>query len=114
MRSARVGATTAVILGLAGGPALASAIRETPIPTPKSLPAAIVAGLDGALWFTEEDGNKIGRITTAGTITEFALPIADIPTLMTVPEGSRPVQTARCGSPRPTARESGASRPPCA
>ena len=26
---------------------------------------------DGNLWFTEEDGNKIGRITPAGTIAEF-------------------------------------------
>ena len=28
----------------------------------------------GSLWFTERFGNKIGRITTAGVITEFAVP----------------------------------------
>ena len=37
-------------------------------------PPGITAGPDGALWFTELDGNKIGRITTAGTITEFTIP----------------------------------------
>jgi virginiamycin B lyase len=33
-----------------------------------------MAGSDGALWFTEADGNSIGRITTSGTIAEFPLP----------------------------------------
>jgi hypothetical protein len=33
-------------------------------------------GPDGALWFTEATGNQIGRITVAGTITEFPLPTA--------------------------------------
>ena len=36
----------------------------------------ITAGPDGALWFTEYWGNKIGRITTAGVITEFPVPTA--------------------------------------
>ena len=31
---------------------------------------------DGALWFTEVDGNKIGRITTAGVISEYPVPTA--------------------------------------
>ncbi len=34
----------------------------------------ITAGPDGALWFTEESGNRIGRITTAGVITEWSIP----------------------------------------
>src|ERR1700743_2564700 len=34
----------------------------------------IVAGPDGALWFVEYLGNKIGRITTTGAITEFPVP----------------------------------------
>jgi streptogramin lyase len=29
------------------------------------------------LWFTEASGNQIGRITTTGTITEFAIPTAN-------------------------------------
>src|SRR5207244_2869658 len=31
---------------------------------------------DGSLWFTENTGNRIGRITTAGAITEQPLPFA--------------------------------------
>jgi streptogramin lyase len=38
-------------------------------------PQAITAGPDGNLWFTEQQGNAIGRITPAGQITEFPLPI---------------------------------------
>ncbi len=37
-------------------------------------PDAIATGPDGALWFTEETSNKIGRITPSGSITEFSLP----------------------------------------
>jgi streptogramin lyase len=37
-------------------------------------PAGIAAGPDGALWFTIPYGNKIGRITTAGAVTEYSLP----------------------------------------
>jgi virginiamycin B lyase len=46
-------------------------ITEFPIPTAGSYPSLIVAGPDGNLWFTELHGNKIGRITTSGVITEF-------------------------------------------
>jgi len=50
---------------------------EYAIPTSKSQPYGIVAGPDGALWFTENQGNKIGRITTAGEIIEYGVPTAD-------------------------------------
>jgi virginiamycin B lyase len=40
------------------------------------MPEEITLGPDGALWFTEQAGNKIGRITTSGTFTEFAIPTA--------------------------------------
>jgi virginiamycin B lyase len=59
-------------------------ITEFPIPTPESYPycssggecgpISIAAGADGALWFTENTKNKIGRITTSGEITEFPIP----------------------------------------
>jgi len=49
-------------------------IKEFPIPTSGSSPFGITAGPDGNLWFTENTGNKIGRITTSGVITEFAVP----------------------------------------
>ena len=40
-------------------------------------PGGIAAGPDGNLWFTEGNGNQIGRITTAGVITEFPIPTAN-------------------------------------
>jgi streptogramin lyase len=33
----------------------------------------IAAGSDGNLWFTEYFGNRIGRITTSGVLTEFSI-----------------------------------------
>ena len=58
-----------------GWPSSASAqITQFPIPTPGSQPNGITAGPDGALWFTETAGSKIGRITTTGAITEFPVP----------------------------------------
>jgi virginiamycin B lyase len=47
---------------------------EFPIPTINSFPFGITTGPDGALWFTESNSNKVGRITTAGVITEFPIP----------------------------------------
>jgi streptogramin lyase len=47
-------------------------ITEFTIPTSGSAPYGITSGPDGNLWFTEENGHKIGRITTGGTITEFS------------------------------------------
>jgi hypothetical protein len=37
-----------------------------------SEPQAIVAGPDGALWFTDRTVKGIGRITTAGVVTKFS------------------------------------------
>ena len=52
-----------------------SAFTAYPVPTPNSGPFDMTVGADGNVWFTEVDGgNKIGRITPAGTITEFPLP----------------------------------------
>jgi YD repeat-containing protein len=39
--------------------------------------SAITRGPDGNLWFTENNANRIGRITPAGQITEFDLPNAN-------------------------------------
>jgi streptogramin lyase len=47
-----------------------------PPPEEKNL-EEITAGPDGNLWFTEVDGNRIGKITPSGVITEFPLPHAD-------------------------------------
>jgi len=42
-----------------------------PVP---STATGITTGPDGNLWFTMFYGNKIGRMTTAGVVTSFALP----------------------------------------
>lgn len=55
----------------------AQTITEFPLP-PGSNPSGIAAGPDGNLWFTEFSVNpKVGRITTAGSITEFPTPRPD-------------------------------------
>lgn len=51
-----------------------AAFHDFALPTANSKPFDITLGHDGALWFTEFDGNKIGRITTAGVITEYTVP----------------------------------------
>src|SRR5215470_3620690 len=72
----------AVALGWPAG-AVAQGITEFSIPTTvTSDPFSVTAGSDGALWFTERFANKIGRIDTAGNITEFA-----VPTVSSFPQG---------------------------
>jgi len=67
--------------------ALAQSFIEFPTPTANSNPPGITTGPDGALWFTEY--NNIGRITTAGVITEFPLSPPDGPLgITTGPDGA--------------------------
>lgn len=58
---------------------------EFALPNPNAQPWGITTGPDGALWFTEAScvrgsgsrciaGNKIGRITITGMVTEFPIP----------------------------------------
>jgi streptogramin lyase len=62
-----------VLLVASARTAAAQTITEFPIPI---VADSIVAGPDGALWFTAiESGDKLGRITTAGTVTEFLIPV---------------------------------------
>jgi virginiamycin B lyase len=70
-------AAAAFSLALTGiGPAMAQSITEFGVPTAKSGPAGIATGPDGALWFVEASGNKIGRITTTGSFSETAIQTA--------------------------------------
>jgi hypothetical protein len=43
-------------------------------------------GPDGALWFAEQYGNKIGRVTTAGAFTEY--PLRRLPNRALLPRGA--------------------------
>jgi sugar lactone lactonase YvrE len=54
--------------------AASQTITEFPLPVAASEPELIIVGPDGAMWFTETSGNKIGRITVSGQITEFPVP----------------------------------------
>jgi len=58
--------TCICLLSLSSATALANVgtFHEFPVPTASSQPAGITAGPDGNLWFAEQNGNKIGRITT--------------------------------------------------
>ena len=59
-------------------------MTEFPLPTAEgnrmgapdmgAVPRGIVAGPDGAMWFTESGADQIGRITADGTINEYPLP----------------------------------------
>src|SRR5215469_7060253 len=44
-----------------------------PVPTPHSWPLGITAGPDGAIWFTERLADKVARMSTDGTFTEWDL-----------------------------------------
>jgi len=57
-----------------GAFAQAPSITEYSVPTSGSSPECITSGPDGALWFTEYFGNKIGRITTEGVVSEYSVP----------------------------------------
>ena len=52
----------------------APAVTVVDLPTGGSKPSHIVAGPDGALWFTELASHKLGRITTTGQVSEIAVP----------------------------------------
>lgn len=75
---AAIGLVAAVLVALLL-PASASAIDEFPVPGGGD-PGGITAGPDGALWFVEEGSSEIGRITTAGVVTnEFPVSTAPGP-----------------------------------
>ena len=52
------------------------------------LPEHITAGGDGALWVVEAYAARLGRITTAGAITEVALPAGDYHDVAAGPDGN--------------------------
>jgi streptogramin lyase len=66
-------------------PAFASTDFVAP-PGRSSNPYSIVVGPDKNLWFTETGGEKIGRLTTSGVITQF--PIAGAVQLVGIASGS--------------------------
>lgn len=55
-----------------------------------SAPFGITTGSDGALWFTEDLANKIGRVTTDGTFKEYGglSPSAQVVIITSGPDGN--------------------------
>jgi streptogramin lyase len=47
-------------------------IRQFPLPSGANS-FGLTAGPDGNVWFTDSTGNKVGRITPAGAVTEFPI-----------------------------------------
>lgn len=60
----------------ASGMPLGSFETYKPVPIAGSAPWGIAADPNGAMWFTEFHGEKIGRITMDGSISEYAVPTA--------------------------------------
>jgi len=67
LRAAGVG----TVLALLAGALQAQTIDVYPTPSQPSFPFGITVGPDGNVWFIETQWGAIGRITPAGTITEF-------------------------------------------
>jgi len=77
-RAAKAVHLPALLLGLTVGMPAGTHINNTQYPLPNYVtPVGITNGPDGALWFTEYEGNSIGRITTSGAITTFPIPTED-------------------------------------
>ncbi|MBV8749948.1 MAG: hypothetical protein JO103_09560, partial [Candidatus Eremiobacteraeota bacterium] len=74
------GPTATVTASATGVASVSTAFTPTPtlyqfsIPTASNKPRYIAAGSDGNMWFTEQPGNAIARITPAGVVTEFPVP----------------------------------------
>ena len=120
-RAATVGlAVLAAVAGAALVPVASSATANAAAPvvtlyprTGIDQPASITTGPDGALWFTNPGNESIGRITTAGVISNYSGPGIDPTNFAKQPSGraptrvSRPDLTERCGSPIGTTRSGG-------
>ena len=73
-------ALPALLVFLAAAPVgdLQANIKEYDVPTPKSRPHDPAVAPDGALWYTGQQANKLGRLDPAtGRIKEYPLPVAN-------------------------------------
>jgi virginiamycin B lyase len=75
-----MGRTAAIVVAVVAAVLVASASARAATVQLFNVPSAdsglhhIVAGPDGALWFTERKAGNVGRITTAGQISEYPIP----------------------------------------
>ena len=65
---------TLVAAAVAAAPASAQPrIKRFPLPTQDGRPLGLTVGPDGNVWFVENLGNKVGRITRSGHVRSNAL-----------------------------------------
>jgi streptogramin lyase len=57
-------------------PAAGSKIVEYALPTAGSSPEGVTVTANGVAWFTESNGNQIGKVTAAGQFAEYPIPPA--------------------------------------
>lgn len=74
-----LGGLTAIIAVLAGTavanvPPAAAGVTAFAVPTSAAGLGRIATAPNGDMWFVEADVNKVGKITTAGVVTEYSLP----------------------------------------
>ena len=77
--------------GSGGSPHQGQSPSTRPGSPPEAFPWASPAGPDGNLWFTEFGGDRIGRITPSGTVTEYSAGItagSDPNDITTGPDGN--------------------------
>jgi virginiamycin B lyase len=65
------GAAVSAVITVTFDASICGVFTTYPLPSPSSFPVGITVGSDGAMWFAEEVGNRIGRITTSGAMTEY-------------------------------------------
>jgi virginiamycin B lyase len=82
-------------------PTLAGKARKVTLYSGMDWPWSIATGPDGALWFSNEGNNSIGRIITTGTVTNYRDSSINSPTAIAA--GPEP----RRGSPTPSVTRSG-------
>src|SRR5262249_35684833 len=80
------------LVGITGGVAAGDLVANgTGVSTDFSVsgrPQGIAASPDGSLWFTEPNINRIGRITTAGVVTEFPTVVGTSYGIVAGPDGN--------------------------
>jgi streptogramin lyase len=75
--------SASIIASATGVSTTAAAFAPTPtfyqfsIPVASNRPQWIAQGSDGNMWFTENPGSAVARITPAGVVTEFTVPTAN-------------------------------------
>jgi virginiamycin B lyase len=92
------GVLVPAVVGTGGGAALAAGRQAGPVFklfAGTNLPNQLVTGPDGAVWFTNDGSDSIGRVTPSGGFRTFTGPGIDSPNTITVGPGP----AAPCGSP---------------